>query len=28
MQLVVARHGPAGLMRGWGANYLRLGPQV
>jgi len=28
MQLVLARHGPAGLMRGWGANYLRLGPQT
>ena len=22
------RDGPRGLMRGWGANYLRLGPQT
>ena len=28
MRMVVERHGPMGLMRGWSANYVRLGPQT
>ena len=28
LRRVLAREGPAGLMRGWSANYVRLGPQT
>lgn len=28
MRMVLERHGPMGLMRGWSANYVRLGPQT
>lgn len=28
MRMVIDRHGALGLMRGWSANYVRLGPQT
>jgi solute carrier family 25 uncoupling protein 8/9 len=28
VRLVVERHGAMGIMRGWSANYVRLGPQT